>query len=63
MSGYREGKILSEQPLADALADFLNSDFGMDLGAADFDNVTLPEYLKVKLALTDKRGNVQKNPS
>ena len=54
-----EGKVFSEQPLATALAEFLRDETGESIAPADFDNVRLPEYLKLKLAELNEKGRIK----
>ncbi len=49
MEQYRQGKIFTEQPLIDALSEFLNENCGTNIAPSDFGTPDLPEYLQMKL--------------
>jgi ATP-dependent helicase HrpA len=44
------------QPLAARLSDFLHRRFGVDIPAAAWDRIEIPDYLKTRVAVTDHRG-------
>ncbi len=49
MQQYRQGGIFTDQPLADALCDFLNTACGTDISPREFGDIQLPEYLQLKI--------------
>ena len=53
---WRDGKIFNDQPLAEALASEL-SKVNVVVNSNAFDDVPLPEYLKMKLLVLDSEGN------
>ncbi|MBS1368985.1 MAG: ATP-dependent RNA helicase HrpA [Lentisphaeria bacterium] len=50
------GRIFREQPLADALAEFLRETTGENVAPPDFDGSRLPGYLRMKLLEVDANG-------
>ena len=50
VTAVRSGDVLTEQPLTDALADFLEENHGVTVSPRDFADARLPEFLIMKLA-------------
>lgn len=55
----KKRQVFTEQPLADALIDFLEESAGVTLSARDFENVRLPEFLIMKLAILNRRNEIR----
>ena len=55
---WKSGRIFNDQRLTDALADEL-SKHSITVNSNAFDDVPLPEYLKMKLLILDEEGNEQ----
>ena len=53
-----EGKILREQPLYDALSEFLLKTEGVDAPPELFENIRRPEHLRLKLAVMNKERRI-----
>ncbi len=60
MALYRDGEVLTEQPLSGAVRDFLLEYSELDVPVSVLENVEYPEYLTAKLAVTDERGRIKK---
>ncbi len=60
MELYRSGEIFTEQPIADAVSEFIFSTYGVNVGNGAFDTLDLPEYLQMKLALRNPQGRIKK---
>ena len=61
LSLLRQDSSATAQPLSEALVDFLRTRCQLsDLRADAFDRLEYPEYLRLKLALTDERGRIVK---
>lgn len=56
----RSGAVFREQPLADALSDFLKSAYGRAVAPQMFAPAHLPEYLTMKFAELDAGGQVRR---
>ncbi len=54
----RRGKIPTDLPLAETLADFLTATFDDSFNPADFDHVEFPEFLIMKIAELDAHGQI-----
>ncbi|WP_294482575.1 ATP-dependent RNA helicase HrpA [uncultured Victivallis sp.] len=54
------GQIFREQPLVDALAEFLRETTGEPVAPGDFDDSRLPAYLRMKLLEVDANGRAVK---
>lgn len=59
MELYRAGEIFTEQPIADALSEFIFTTYGIEIERGAFDSLELPEYLMMKLAIKNARGVVK----
>ena len=59
MEQYREGAVFTEQPLAEALAEFVRTERGVEIDPEAFESVDLPEYLKMKLAVRAENGKIR----
>ncbi len=59
MEEYRDGGIFTGRSLAESLSDFLEQYRGEAPGPEVFEQVDLPEYLTMKLAIADERGRVK----
>ena len=59
MEAYRNGEIITEQPLAEALAEFIFHRYGVQPDRAYFENAELPEFLQMKLAVLNARGKIK----
>lgn len=59
MKQYREGAVFTEQPLAEALAEFVRTERGVEIDPEAFESVDLPEYLKMKLAVRAENGKIR----
>ncbi len=60
MTAFRNGEIFTEQPLADALADFINPEYGLELDEEDLEGPDLPEYLIMKIAVLNQKKKVDR---
>ena len=54
----RDGRIFAGQPVEAALTEFVNSRFGLAISGREFDTVDLPEFLRMKIAVTNDRGHI-----
>lgn len=59
MELYRAGEIFTEQPIADAVSEFLFSTYGVEIENGAFDALDLPEYLQMKLAIKNAQGRIR----
>lgn len=59
MKRYREGGIFTEQPLAEALAEFLREERGVETDPGLFASAELPEHLQMKLAIRGANGKIR----
>ena len=57
---YRRGKIFTGQPFARTLEDFLREEYGLEIDPDIPEEIEYPEYLKIRIALLDEKGNVRK---
>ena len=55
----RAGEILAEQPLAEALADFLHDEYQLEVSPRVLAEARRPEHLRLKLAVLDERGRIR----
>lgn len=60
MQLYRNGKLFTEQPLADTLRDFLLGQQDVEVPSDAFSNLPLPDYLIMTLAISDENGKILK---
>jgi len=60
MTLFKEKKILTEQPLVEAVREFLHDRLDLDVPPPILENIDYPEYLVTKLALLDGNGRVKK---
>ncbi|MGE4301745.1 MAG: ATP-dependent RNA helicase HrpA [Victivallaceae bacterium] len=58
MDACKSGRIAAELPLAETLADFLTDRCNANFSARDFANIEFPEYLYMKIGVTDRAGKV-----
>ena len=58
MNALEDGRIFTGQPFADALCDYLAEHHGVVLGPSDFAGCEPPEFLKMKIGVTDARGKI-----
>lgn len=59
MELWHEDGIFTEQPIADAVSEFIFSMYGVEIPAGAFDALDLPEYLQMKLAIRNEQGRVR----
>ena len=55
----RSKSIITSRSLADTAIEYLATEYDLELGASAFDNVEYPEFLVMKVAVTDKNGKVK----
>ncbi|MBR7103901.1 MAG: ATP-dependent RNA helicase HrpA [Lentisphaeria bacterium] len=60
MTLYRQKKILTEQPLSEAVREYLAEYLETDVPVAVLENIDYPEYLVTKLAICDDNGKIRK---
>ena len=51
--------IITSRSLADTAIEYLAAEYGLELRAAAFDNVEYPEFLIMKIAVTDSNGKIK----
>ena len=59
MELWHEDGIFTEQPIADAVSEFIFSTYGVEIPAGAFDALELPEYLQMKLAIRNEQGRIR----
>ncbi len=55
---YRQGRIFTGVPLTEALAGFVEENFSAGIAADIFENIALPEFLQLKIAVVGKNGRI-----
>lgn len=60
MSYYREHPHLKDVPYAEVLRDYLREIHEVDIDTDVWENVELPEFLNMKIAVLDERGRVRR---
>ena len=55
----RSKSIICTRSLADTAIEYLANEYGLELGAAAFDNIEFPEFLIMKVAVTDGNGKIK----
>ncbi len=59
VAAVKEGHIFTDQPLVDALCDYLAENYGVVLGASDFSNFEPMEFQRMKIAVLDEQKKVR----
>ena len=55
----RKKQLITSRSLADTAIEYLASEYNVELGSSAFDNVELPEFLVMKVAVTDNNGKIK----
>ena len=59
VAAVKEGHIFTDQPLVDALCDYLAENYGVVLGASDFVSFEPMEFQRMKIAVLDEQKKVK----
>ncbi len=57
---FRTGKLFTDRPLADTLAEFLSGFRETEVLPGNFDRVELPEFLRFKVAVLDPKNRIRR---
>lgn len=58
-SKVKSGSVITNQSLADSMMEYLANEYSLELAASAFDDVEYPEFLVMKIAVTDNNNKVK----